>query len=222
MAGLYVILDLPHAAGLDAATAARALVGGCPEGPGPRLFQLRCKGADTSTRIALIEQVGPICRAAGVPLVINDDLDAALARPALVGGLHLGQGDLHRLGPPAGRAGRITTLRKQGLIVGLSTHDLAQVRASEGLPVDYIGFGPVLATRSKALPEPCVGFDGLAAACALTTRPVVAIGGLDAAGALRAARCGAAMVATIGALVATSATEVHARVVALATALAAE
>lgn len=222
MAALYVILDLPHAAGLDAATAAGALVGGRPEGPGPRLFQLRCKGADTSTRIALIEQVGPICRAAGVPLIINDDLDAALARPALVGGLHLGQDDLHRLGPSTLWAERITSLTAQGLIVGLSTHDLAQVRASEGLPVDYIGFGPVLATRSKHLPEPCVGFDGLAAACALATRPVVAIGGLDAAGALRAARSGAAMVATIGALVAASAAEVQARVLRLASALAAE
>jgi thiamine-phosphate pyrophosphorylase len=222
MAGLYAILDWPHAGGLDASTATRALLGDRPEGPGPRLFQLRCKGVDTSTRIGLIEQVGPICRAAGVPLVVNDDLDAVLARPGLVGGLHLGQDDLPRLGAPAGWAERLAELRGRGLILGLSTHDLAQLRASEALPVDYVGFGPVLATRSKALPDPCVGFDGLAAACAGATRPVVAIGGLDPAGALRAARCGAAMVATIGALVAASAAEVHARVVALATALAAE
>ena len=222
MAGLYAILDWPHAGGLDAAAAARALVGGCPEGPGPRLFQLRCKGVDTSTRITLIEQVGPICRAAGVPLVVNDDLDAALARPDLVGGLHLGQDDLHRLGAPAAWPAAIAGLRARGLLVGVSTHDLAQVRASAAWPVDYIGFGPVLTTRSKASPEPCVGFAGLTAACASAARPVVAIGGLDAAGALQAARCGAAMVATIGALVAASAAEVRTRVVALALALAAE
>ncbi len=222
MAGLYAILDWPHAGGLDAAAAARALVGGCPEGPGPRLFQLRCKGVDTSTRITLIEQVGPICRAAGVPLVVNDDLDAALARPDLVGGLHLGQDDLHRLGAPAAWPAAIAGLRARGLLVGVSTHDLAQVRASAAWPVDYIGFGPVLATRSKVLPEPCVGFAGLTAACASAACPVVAIGGLDAAGALQAARCGAAMVATIGALVAASAAEVRTRVVALALALAAE
>ncbi len=222
MAGLYVILDWPHAGGLDAASAARGLVGDRPEGPGPRLFQLRCKGVDTSTRIELIEQVGPICRAAGVPLVVNDDVEAALARPAWVDGVHLGQGDLRRLGSPAIWAGSIAALRGRGLVVGLSTHDLAQVRASEVLPVDYIGFGPVLATRSKALPEPCVGFSGLAEACAAASRPVVAIGGLDAAAAVQAASCGAAMVATIGALVAASVGEIHARVVALATALAAE
>lgn len=222
MAGLYAILDWPHAGGLDAATAAGALLAGRPDGPGPQLLQLRCKGADTSTRIALIEQVGPICRAAGVPLIVNDDLNAALARPGLVGGLHLGQDDLHRLGAPERHAEQLAALRGRGLILGLSTHDLAQLRASEALPVDYVGFGPVQVTRSKALPGPCVGFDGLAAACAGAPRPVVAIGGLDPAGALRAARCGAAMVATISALVATSAAEIHARVVALATALAAE
>ena len=222
MAGLYVILDWPHAGGLDAVSAAQGLVGGRPDGPGPRLFQLRCKGIDTSTRIALIEQIGPICRAAGVPLVVNDDLEAALARPLLVGGLHLGQDDLLRLGAPATWAAAIAELRRRGLLVGLSTHDLAQVRASELLPLDYIGFGPVLATRSKLLPEPCVGFDGLTAACTSATRPVVAIGGLDSGSALQAARCGATMVATIGALLATSVPEVHARVVTLATALAAQ
>ena len=115
MAGLYVILDWPHAGGLDAASAARGLVGDLPEGPGPRLFQLRCKGVDTSTLIELIEQVGPICRAAGVPLVVNDDVEAALARPAWVDGVHLGQGDLCRLGPPATWAGSIAALRGRGL-----------------------------------------------------------------------------------------------------------
>ena len=222
MAGLYVILDWPHAGGLDAVSAAEGLVGGCPDGPGPRLLQLRCKDSDTAMRIALIEQVGPTCRAAGVPLIVNDDLEAALARPMLVGGLHLGQDDLYRLGAPPTWAAAIAELRARGLIVGLSTHDLAQVRATEQLPVDYIGFGPVLATRSKLLPEPCVGFDGLAAACTRAPHPVVAIGGLDSGSALHAARCGATMVATISALVATSVQGVHAKVVALATALAAE
>ena len=108
-----------------------------------------------------------------------------------------------------------------GFILGVSTHDLTQVRASAGLPVDYIGFGPVLPTRSKAQHEPSVGFAGLSAACVVARHPVVAIGGLDAEGAVRAASCGAAMVATIGALVAPAAGEVRARVVALATALAA-
>ena len=75
-----------------------------------------------------------------------------------------------------------------GFILGVSTHDLTQVRGGAGLPVDYIGFGPVLPTRSKAQHEPSVGFAGLSAACVVARHPVVAIGGLDAEGAVRAAR----------------------------------
>ncbi len=224
MAGLYVILDWPHAGGLDAATAARGLVGDRPAGPGAGLFQLRCKGVDSLTRIGLIEQVAPVCRAAGVPLIVNDDIEAALARPGLASGVHLGQEDLQRLGPPASWPERLAALRRrggEGFLIGVSTHDLAQVRASAGLPVDHIGFGPVLATRTKALPEPSVGFAGLAEACRVSRHPVVAIGGLDAAGAVRAASCGAAMVAMIGALVATSAAQIQGRVRELAGALAA-
>jgi thiamine-phosphate pyrophosphorylase len=224
MAGLYAILDWPHAGGLDAAAAASGLVGARPSGVGPLYLQLRAKHSDTSTRVALLEQVAPVCLAAGVPLIVNDDLEAALARPGLTQGLHLGQADLARLGPRETWPERLAALRERagaGFILGISTHDLEQVRASAGLPIDYIGFGPVLPTRSKAKPEPSVGFDGLAAACGVTRHPVVAIGGLDAAGAIRAAGCGAAMVAMIGALAAADAKEVRSRVVTLATALAA-
>lgn len=225
MAELYAILDWPHAFGLDAVSAARGLIGDRPRGAGPKYLQLRCKAADTSTRIALIEQVAPICRAAGVPLIVNDDVDAALARPGLVHGLHLGQTDLQALGRPESWPEQLLTLRRRGgdrFILGVSTHDLDQVRASAGLPVDYIGFGPVQTTRSKAQPDPTVGFAGLAAACEVAPHPVVAIGGLDPAGAVRASECGAAMVAVIGALTAASTAEIHDRVVALAQALAAD
>lgn len=224
MADLYAILDWPHAAGLDAVSAARGLVGDRPGGPGPRFLQLRCKAADTCTRIGLIEQVAPICRAAGVPLLVNDDVEAALARPGLVQGLHLGQTDLHALGQPDQWPARLAALRERGgpgFILGVSTHDREQVRASARLPVDYIGFGPVQTTRSKASPEAYVGFAGLAAACAVAPHPVVAIGGLDAAGAVRAAASGATMVAMIGALTAASPAEIHDLVVAHAQALAA-
>jgi len=224
MAGLYAILDWPHAGGLDAVAAASGLVGARPSGVGPTFLQLRAKASDTSSRVALLEQVAPVCQAAGVALIVNDDVEAALARPGLAQGLHLGQADLARLGAPECWPERLAALRQRagaGFILGVSTHDLAQVRASAALPIDYIGFGPVLPTRSKVRPEPAVGFEGLAAACAIARQPVVAIGGLDAAGAVRAAACGAAMVAMIGALSAPDALQVRSRVVALAAALAA-
>ncbi|HEY0135101.1 MAG TPA: thiamine phosphate synthase [Nannocystis sp.] len=224
MAALYAILDWPHAGGLDVVAAAAGLLGERPDGPGPRYLQLRCKGADTCTRLELLEQVAPMCRTAGVPLIVNDDLEAALARPGLVAGVHLGQQDLHEFGPQVTWPERLAALRARagaGFIIGVSTHDVGQVRASAALPVDHIGFGPVQATRSKAQPDPVVGFDGLASACAASLHPVVAIGGLDAAGAVRAASAGAAMVAVIGALVAASPAEIRGRVVGLARALAA-
>ena len=229
MTELYAILDWPHAGGLDAVAAAQGLIGDKPAGSGPRYLQLRCKDAPTARRIALIDAVAPVCQASGVGLIVNDDVEAALARPSLVAGVHLGQRDLERLGPPsrwaeqlaALRSRRATRVSDEKFVLGISTHNLEQVRASGHLPVDYIGFGPVQATRSKALPEPVVGFEGLAAACETSRHPVVAIGGLDAAGAVRAASAGAAMVAVIGALVADNIAEVRARVVALATALAA-
>lgn len=215
MADLYAILDWPHPTDLDLVTVARALLAARPDGPGPKFLQLRCKAADTCTRIGFVDQVAPLARAAGVPLIVNDDVAAALAH---ADGLHLGQDDLAALGGAA--ALRALRDRAPGLILGVSTHDLAQVRASASLPVDYIGFGPVLPTRSKHKPEPCVGLAGLAAACEVAGHPVVAIGGLDATTAIDAARCGAAMVAMIGALVAPTREAIAERTAAIATALA--
>lgn len=208
MAALYAILDWPHPSSLDITEVARGLL------TGAKFMQLRCKAADTCTRISLARQVAPLCRTAGVPLVINDDITAALEAD----GVHLGQDDLHALGGPQ----FLTDLRQRsapGFVIGVSTHDLAQVRASAGLPVDYIGFGPIFATRSKLRHEPCVGLGGLTEACRVTAHPVVAIGGLDATTAIAAAERGAAMVAMIGALVAPTVDEIAARASTLAAAL---
>lgn len=215
MAELYAILDWPHPSNLDIVGVARGLLGARPHGPGAKFLQLRGKALDTCTRIRLARQVAPICRTAGVPFLVNDDITAALAG---ADGVHLGQDDLRTLGG----AEALHDLRRrapENFLIGVSTHDLAQVRASAGLPVDYIGFGPVLPTRTKQNPEPVVGLDGLAAACLATSHPVVAIGGLDDTTALHAARRGAAMVAMIGALVAPTTDAIAARVTALAEAL---
>ena len=88
-----------------------------------------------------------------------------------------------------------------------------------GLAVDYLGFGPILPTRSKEKPEPCVGFKGLTEVCEISSKPVVAIGGLEFGDALRCIGAGAAGAAVIGALVADRAEEVRRRAGALASAL---
>ncbi|MBC7976818.1 MAG: thiamine phosphate synthase, partial [Myxococcales bacterium] len=142
----------------------------------------------------VLERIAPECRAAGVPLVVNDDVEAALAGIPGVSGVHLGQDD------PGAR--ELAGLRSRGRMwVGLSSHNPAQLRAAIEQAPDYVAFGPVLATQSKANPDPTVGMAGLADACRISRLPLVAIGGLDAHTGAQAIANGAAMVAMISALV---------------------
>ena len=88
-------------------------------------------------------------------------------------GVHLGQTDL-----PNEEARRLAGAR---LFVGVSTHDLDQVRIACAAGADYLGFGPVFATSTKENPDAVQGLDGLRAAVAASTVPIVAIGGITAA-----------------------------------------
>ena len=64
--------------------------------------------------------------------------------------------------------------------MGLSTHNLDQVRASVTQPIDYIGVGPVYATPTKDIPDPTLGLETMAAMITAAAHPAVAIGGIDA------------------------------------------
>lgn len=123
-------------------------------------------------------------------LILNDR--AALA--ALVGwdGVHLGQEDL-----PSSEA---RTLMGVGRLVGVSTHDDAQVAAADAEPVDYIAIGPVFATASKLNPGSMVGLEGVARARARTRKPLVAIGGITRETAPAVYDAGADSVAVISAI----------------------
>jgi thiamine-phosphate pyrophosphorylase len=194
--GLYAILDLPHRLGLDPITVVGALLDG-----GAGVIQLRSKHARLERE--LVCQLGGCCAAAGVPMILNDDLELALAGIDGVTGVHLGQGDLDRLGLSAGEGQRKRELlRERGLWLGVSTHDVAQLHDTiVMLAPDYVGFGPVFATGSKSEHEPVVGLDGLARACAATTVPVVAIGGIGQQHVAEIASIGVAAIAVIGALI---------------------
>jgi thiamine-phosphate pyrophosphorylase len=194
--GLYAILDLPHRLGLDPITVVGALLDG-----GAGVIQLRSKHAQLERE--LVCQLGGRCAAAGVPMILNDDLELALAGIDGVTGVHLGQGDLDRLGLSAGEGQRKRDLlRERGLWLGVSTHDVAQLHDTiVMLAPDYVGFGPVFATGSKSEHEPVVGLDGLARACAATTVPVVAIGGIGQQHVAEIASIGVAAIAVIGALI---------------------
>ena len=193
--GLYAIVDVPHPHGLQPAEVTRAVLGDKLDGGqrGAAVVQLRAKDARTEERVAWLRAMAPACQEAGVPLFVNDDVDAAIETG--VRGLHLGQDD------PGADA--VDELRGQrgDLMIGLSTHDLPQLRNALRQNPDYVAFGPVAATRSKRNPDPVVGLGGLADAGRMSNRPLVAIGGLDADRASEAIRYGAAMAAVIGALV---------------------
>jgi thiamine-phosphate pyrophosphorylase len=165
---------------------------------GSRTIQLRLKGVDDRTRLDVQRRaMASLATGPPVTLVINDrpDLAAVLAHEAPTGvraGLHLGQDDLD---PALARE-----LLGPDVLIGLSTHTIAQVQRAAEAPVDYLGFGPVFTTRSRVDPDPTTGLDALREASAISPLPLVAIGGLDAERIPAVRRFGAAAVAIIAAL----------------------
>jgi thiamine-phosphate pyrophosphorylase len=155
------------------------------------VLQVRLKPATTREILAAARMAREVTRRAGTLLIINDRVDVARAVGA--DGVHLGQTDL-----PLADARALLGPRS---LIGISTHDLDQVRAAVAAGADYLGFGPVSATRTKQNPDKVVGIQGLAAACAAAGRvPVVAIGGLTVADGPALAAAGAAAACAISAV----------------------
>jgi thiamine-phosphate pyrophosphorylase len=135
------------------------------------VLQLRYKGEDQRRFLQLARNLRDITRGSDTLFIVNDRPDIALIAGA--DGVHIGQEDL-----PA-RA--VRELIGNKMLLGLSTHNLDQVTAAEQEPVDYIGFGPLYPTTSKQRPDPVIGPALLSAAHDLSSRPIVAIGGLTRA-----------------------------------------
>lgn len=167
MRGLYAIADVTTLAarGVDVVAFVRAVVKARPAA-----IQLRAKELEARATLALLRELVPVCEGARVPLVANDRADiAAAARCDLV---HVGQDDLG-----------VEDVRRfaPGLGVGVSTHDLGQLERAIALRPDYVAYGPVFPTASKARPDPTVGVEGLRAAHSIARAarvPLVAIGGV--------------------------------------------
>jgi thiamine-phosphate pyrophosphorylase len=157
---------------------------------GARLFQYRAK---TLSALAAYQQALPLRRAArdcGALFLVNDRCDLALAVDA--DGVHLGQQDLPLAMARAVMGG--------GKLIGISTHNDAQVSAATRDGADYLGFGPIFPPGSKQDHEPVVGIDGLRRIRRLTPLPVFAIGGITVESAGELARAGADGVAVIAAI----------------------
>lgn len=151
--------------------------------------QLRVKDDDALAYLRLAERVGELARAAGAPFVVNDRADVALAAGA--DAVHLGQRDL----PPAW-ARRVAP----SLLVGRSTHAIADLDAALGDGVDYVGVGPVWATPTKP-GRAAVGLTYVReAARRAPAVPWFAIGGIDAGNVAQVLAAGATRVAVVRAV----------------------
>jgi len=127
-------------------------------------------------------------------LVMNDRADLAVL--AGWGGVHVGHTDMS---PCAARKVMVGH-NDSGAWVGVSTHNPEQVTAAEAGCADYVAIGPVFATGTKMNAEPVVGLEGVRRARALTTKPLVAIGGITLENARSVIDAGADSVAVIGGL----------------------
>ena len=184
---LYLVTDRALARGRPLADVVRAAVAG-----GVTCVQLREKEASAREFAAAARELLALLRPLGVPLIVNDRIDVALAAGA--DGVHVGQQDLsvadaRRLGPP-------------GWIVGVSAETVADAARAERDGANYVGASPIFATPTKADHAPPLGLAGLRALRAATKLPLVAIGGLHAGNARETIRAGADGLAVVSAIVA--------------------
>ncbi len=180
---LQVILDRAFVDLRSAPAAARAAAEN-----GADLIQYRDKTSSARDFLEVACAIRKALDGSGVPLVVNDRLDIALAAGA--SGVHLGQGDL-----PATAARR---LGGAGFVVGVSASTLEAARAAEAAGADYLGAGAFFPTSSKADIRPLDRsvFSGIVRAVRL---PVLAIGGITADNLSEALAAGASGVAVISA-----------------------
>ena len=186
---LYGIIDPERTGGRDPVDLVRRAVSG-----GATLIQYRDKRGEGRRLVELARALKAVLEGTGVPLLVNDRVDIALAAGA--DGVHLGQDDMH---PDDARD--LLGLRA---IIGLTLKTPHQADRMAGMPIDYGCIGGVFATMSKNNPAPPVGVEGLRKILSharLANRgPVGAIAGIDVLNAQAVIAAGADGIAVISAL----------------------
>ena len=178
---LYAILD-PSLISEPLLTVAEKLADS-----GVELIQLRDKRATPANLCATARELSDFLAPRSVRFILNDRPDIA----AIVGaaGVHVGQDDI-----PVQDARKICPAPRW---VGVSTHNIHQLREADLTSADYIAVGPVFPTGTKANPDPVVGLEFLKQARQLTKKPLVAIGGITIDTAAEVFRAGADSIAAI-------------------------
>ena len=179
-ARLYLILTPQICAGDPVETAVAAIEGGVD------IVQLRDKKSLDGEFLRLARKLVEVCRPRSTPLILNDRVH--LVRAAGADGVHVGEDDT----PPEEI--------DPGILIGLSTHDLAEARAAKGRGVAYIGVGPMFRTGTKELLRTPGGAALLREAIEGTDLPVFPIGGITAANAKELIDAGATRLAVSSAI----------------------
>ncbi len=161
---LYLVTDRSLSCGRDMEWIVEEAVKG-----GVTMVQLREKSCSTAEFVELAQRLKTKLNALGVPLIINDRIDIALAADA--DGVHIGQSDM-----PYAIARRLLGYDK---IIGLSVETMDEVIEANELDVDYIGVSPVYATNTKTDTLQPFGLEGLKRAAELSRHRIVAIGGMN-------------------------------------------
>jgi thiamine-phosphate pyrophosphorylase len=178
---LYAILDPEQSKGRANETVLRELLEG-----GIKLLQLRAKAMTAGDFLQLASVTRRLTRSYGCRLIVNDRVDIALACEA--DGVHLGQEDL-----PLHAARKLMGDK----MIGVSTHELEQAREAERDGADYIGFGPMFGTTTKATGYSARGLEMLRRVRAAVKIPIVAIGGITEANVAEVWQAGADSAAII-------------------------
>lgn len=184
--GLHVLADDDPRWSRDPVEQTKAALRG-----GARVIQLRAKHAGDAEILDWAERIRALTRKVDARFVMNDRFDLALAADA--DAVHLGQDDLAPADLPASARKRIA--------IGRSTHDLEQARSARASGIDYLAYGPVFDTASKATPYAARGLAALREIVrAAGAVPVVAIGGISEANLESVLACGVAGIAVISVL----------------------
>ena len=181
---VYAVTDRAWLNGRSLAECVRQAIAG-----GATFVQLREKDAPKEEILALARELVEICREAGVPFVVDDDVDVALEVGA--DGVHVGQDDM--------ACENARTILGPDAIIGVSAQTVEQALAAQQAGADYLGVGALIPTPTK--PDAVdVTFDELRAICDAVDIPVVGIGGLNAKTVSRLAGSGVDGAAVVSAI----------------------
>ena len=164
---LHVLTDFHFQQRLGPAALARLAIAG-----GADTIQYRQKTGTPRDLWATLVPTVVACREAGVPCLVDDHLDLALAADA--DGVHLGSLDL----PPSAARRVLDQWPGRTQVLGATATTTEAAMEAEAAGADYIGFGPVYPTGSKSNPASVKGLAGLRRACEAVSIPVVAIAGI--------------------------------------------